>query len=1032
MIRSLSLTPVTYLLKRAGRFFLLIVCIASVYTSAIAQSTAPLSYTDSTVKQYNQQALILINNNNLDEAKPFINMALAQKENAVSYYYLCHIYAIENEWDSSIKSGEKAERLDSGFLPLYSDLLLAYTKEGDWSKAEEISDQARRGDTNGSQVETLKALDESIANDSRSKILLTLFLFALGSAFLFPLFTAKNKVSSLPDNNTLRFSEIVLISASVSCFFWLLFEASVHWIWSFNPRLQSSLFTPMVKMFVYERDGIESFILYTIMLACIGATVVLSNLLLKLRNKNGYLAFFTVLFLVTAYYFYHIGFVPPMYELGEDDVSKFPEIFILLAIISAGAYFLYDRFSIIIKIVLVLLIAYTSLVMIYPSSIVDLSFILYPALRLMHGAKITEIYFQYDMLLSFLAYAWMKLNFSLDTFAYLTHVSYFIFFVASFFFADRLFKSKWLSVLFITALVIIRYYGIWDQGADFLQVSPLRLDLWIIPLIIAYYKGVHHWLVGIALGLLVIFHRNLGIIYVGAYAELVIVLFVLDMIPAIVEHQSGNASKVFIRHLKLNAKNVLILLASVALCLILFKEMFSQSALIYRKIGVGMLRISKFSFYWYVPVMVGCLAVLLYRFRQKLGERYSETGMFIVLLLVGNSMYFFGRSHENNIINISALLILALFVLFDILICLSPKEAVVIAAVDNKNKKKDQKAEVKKGSLFTKRTGYIALPFLFLFMSGYYYSGRLAEKFDQQYDNFTASQYICPLTPMTIDTTAIQHITLNSPNVFFLNFYIDFYYYYYGHYAPLGYFNPMSTWIYRKDLLNFIQDLLDKHYYIVYNTKEYQSLGDYIPYLNYDHSQQENNMVALSRENVSLLLSQDTSEIFHKAFKDTIARNGVDFANTPVKDSFTIEVVVKPTGTQVQNATILSDFNKINALTGFVLQANGTMPSQYLFGYGSGQAMPTMTFLLEDNKWNDVVITGNKDAMRVYVNGKLLVNNSISNLPIINSELPLTIGNSANRDVHFSGDIKEVKVSNGNIDEATITNNWQKLETELP
>ena len=1021
-------------MKKIIKSLLIIVCITIGNTHAIAQSKPSVSETDAKAQQYNQQALMLVNTNKPDEAKPFIHMALAQKENVASYYLLCHIYAIENEWDSSIKNGEKAIQIDSSFLPVYGDLQYSYTKVGQWDKAQKISAQVQRSDTNGSQAEELKLVDASVENNSRSKILLTLLFLALGSAFLFPLFTAaKTKDHDLSADRTFKFSEIFIVSAAVSCFFWLLFESAVHWIWSFNPLQQTSLFTPPVKMFIYERDGIESFALYLFMLVCMGSTLLFANLLLRLRNKNIYLISFALLFVLSAYYFFNIGFTPPMLDLGEDGDSKFPVIFVLLAMLSFVGYFLYDKFSLVIKIILVLLMAYTSLVMIFPSSLTDLSFVLYPALRLIHGAKISEIYFQYDMLLSFIAYIWMKLNFSIESFAYLGQVSYFLFFIASFFFADRLFKSKWLAVLFITALVIIRYYAILEQGISIFQVTPLRLDLWIIPLIIAYYKGVHHWLVGVALGFLILFHRNLGIIYAGAYVELVLLLFVFDMMPLIATRQfsSANIGKVITRHWKLNFKNALILLASVMLCFILFKEMFSPSALIYRKIGVGMMRISAFSFYWYVPVMVGCLTVLLYRFRNKLGEVYSDAGMFVLLLLVGNSMYFFGRSHENNILNISALLLFSLFILFDILIYLSPKEIAVITTVDKKGKKQEPTNETRKSSLLTRRTAYISLPFLFLFMSGYYYSGRIAAKFSQQSDNFTASQYIYPLSPMPMDTIVVRQITVNSPNVFFLDFDTDFYYYYYGHYAPQGFFNPTESWIYRKDLLDFMQDLLNKHYYIVYNAKKYSSYTDYIPYLNYNHTQQQNDMVALSKEAVSKLLPIDTSAIFHAAFKDTVPKNGMDFANITFKEDFFIELLVKPTGNQLPNATLLSNFDRIGSLTGLTLQANGTIPDQYLFSYSTGQVMPIVYFQLTNDQWNYITIVVNKETAKVYDNGKLVGNIPAGSLPIVNSNTSITIGNNANRDAHFKGEIREIKISNNAIDEVGIMNNWQKLAAEL-
>ncbi len=99
----------------------------------------------------------------------------------------------------------------------------------------------------------------------------------------------------------------------------------------------------------------------------------------------------------------------------------------------------------------------------------------------------------------------------------------------------------------------------------------------------------------------------------------------------------------------------------------------------------------------------------------------------------------------------------------------------------------------------------------------------------------------------------IRHITHNSPNVYFLDFNMDFYYYYYGHYVPQGYFNPCESWIYRKDMLDFMQSLLNKHYYIVYNERAYNTLFDYVPYLKYNQSYQERERWLLSPMRISQL-----------------------------------------------------------------------------------------------------------------------------------------------------------------------------------
>ncbi len=981
---------------------------------------------DVKLQELNGKALMLLNMGKLDEARPVIKQALLERENSVSYYYLCHIEAVEHHWKQAIINGEKTISMDPGYLPVYPDLFYCYTRVGAWSKAESIVEQVRKADPKNEPM--IAEFEASAENDGRAKALITVFLLFLGIAFVLPFF--RNTKDIVVSSDKPRFSELFMLAAAVSGVLWIAFYACSEWIWSQNPHVSASEYTPSLRVFINEHDGIESFVLYLMMLINMIISLVTSHFLLKLRsNRSAYFAVTAVLFLLTGYYLFHISFVPPMMQLTmQDGTSGFGMTFAFFALFSIGGYLLYDRFNVVVKALVVLLLAAACLVMILPSSLVDLSFILYPGLRMFYGAKIPDIYFQYDLFLSYLALLWFKLNYSLESFAYLGQVSFFLFFVVSFFFADKFFKSKGLAVIFALSLLVIRYYAIWEVTSGVFQVSPIRLDLWIIPLAFAYWKGARHWLVGLSLGLLVLFHRNLGLIYLASYVELLFVLLLADVVALYGKNrpEGETFATIIVRHIKENLPNVIIIGVSVIMCIVLFKEIFSPSALVYRKLGVGMMQTSSFSFYWYVPIVLSFVGVFVFRMRQQLGPQYSSTAFFALLLTIGESMYFYGRSHENNILNIAGALVLVLFILFDIVIS-ETNEDVSVSVEGNTVKGKKEKVEsVGSANYFSKKKAAIALPFIFLFMSVYYYSGRIAEKYEIQSGNFKESQYICPMLPMPMDTAAVRHITRNSPDVYFIDFNMDFYYYYYGHYRPVGYFNPLESWIYRKDLLEFLQGLLDKHYYIVYNARFYNSMFDYIPYLKYNQSYQERDMIAIAREDVKPLLPETQSQ-FHIAMSDTLAQNGQQYSGVNVADSFCVEVVVKPFGQQMKTASVLSNFNRVNQLKGFAFQSNNGMPGQYIFAFGAGQSMPAATFSMEDNVWHYMVFNISKGSLKVYDNGKIVSAVGTNGGTIVNSDIPLTIGNTDAFNCHFRGFVKEVNITNGNVSEADIAQRAQLI-----
>ncbi len=984
----------------------------------------------------NQKALRLIYASKLDDSKQLLNNILQKRQNALSYYLLAHIYNTEENWEEAIKEAQKSIQLDPNFMPSYTELFNGYSGANKWKEAVGISDKAQKGDGSGYIATQLQSLQSSVDLENLSHLLFPFFFLVIAVVFFLPLFRKSKNETNFPATSGFRFSEILLLSAGVSCSLRYLFYALSAWIWSFNPHIQASEFAPPRFSLIFEHDGLESYSLYLLMFLNITATLLILPLLLKLKaNKNLYIIVFSILLLISGYYFFDIGFFPPSANIGSEGSSHFLPVFITVVAFSIGLYWLYGKYKGLTKWLMVILIAFVSLVTIYPSSLGDLSYILAPGLRLFHGFKVKEIYFQYDLYLSFLAYAFMKLNIELSWFPYLSQVSFFLFFIGSFFFAERFFKTKGLSVFFIIALMLIRYYGPGYDNPGIFQVTPLRLDLWIIPLLLVYSKGVYHWSVGVCLGLLVLFHRNLGIIYSVAYLELAIVLFLLGVISLIKDNKvTIKMFPSFLREqMKLNFKNLLIIIFSFALCFILFGELFSKSALNYTKLGISMLRISNISFYWYVPVLLSSLAVFLVYCKNKFGEKYVTAGLFIILLVIGDSMYFFGRSHENNLLNISGILVLTLFVLFDILIFTSPEpESVVIAKNTTvaKNKKATPTPQEVKPSYFTQRNAATFLPVVFIIFIVYFYSERITEKASAQYTNFKESQLHFPLLPQ-MDIASIKKVTHNSPNVYFLD-HLDFYYCYYGDYVPQGYFSPLAGYAFKKDLQALLQDLLKKGYYIVYDEQKFNTYNEYFPYLKFNHTQKESYLVSLKYDTVKPLLPDDKASLFHIEIEDSLIKQGMDRAGIEFADEFTIETVIKAVGSQAPNAMILNNLTRFDGLRGLTFQRNGSIPNQYVFAISNGTPnMPNAVFQLDDNKWHYVAVTVNKTLMKVYDNGKLLSTVNVGGLPTANSEVPLTIGNQAGRDAHFSGYIREVKISNGAPAEIDIINTGQKLDAEL-
>jgi hypothetical protein len=72
-----------------------------------------------------------------------------------------------------------------------------------------------------------------------------------------------------------------------------------------------------------------------------------------------------------------------------------------------------------------------------------------------------------------------------------------------------------------------------------------------------------------------------------------------------------------------------------------------------------------------------------------------------------------------------------------------------------------------------------------------------------------------------------------------------------------------------------------------------------------------------------------------------------------------------------------------------------------------------------------------KEYIKAYNNGNILTNFKFDGNPLLNSEVPMSIGNRAARDAPFNGHIREVKISNGILHEAEIIKRGAVLQPIL-
>lgn len=976
------------------------------------------------VEQYVNLGITLYNQSRYDESIEVCKKVIQlNPNNLTAYNIMCAVYSTQKNWREAIEIGERSMLIDPQLTQIYDNLYYVYTTNKDWNKAEEISKKVvlanPRHPNAQNNLNTLKAT-RKVIKFSKSIITSIISVLVLWLAF----FIYKNKDNSSINNRSSL--ELILIGSSVSFLVYSLFYQFSDLIWSFNLKIPPHELIPPVRAYIFEHDGIEAYVLYSFMFVIIVSTYIITHLITGIKNKTTYLFLLSALLITSSLYLFKIGFYPPM-----DSVSPkgFDMLFLFGIGVTIGLCFLIDKYlkGILFWIAPVIILIPICFIAIGPISVIDYSFVLAPAMKMLDGAPLSEIYFQYDLLLSLLAAFWMKMKLDINQFQVLGQLSFYLFFIGALFFAKRFFSNQKLALLLLISLVLTRYYSIAAEPVSLFQITPLRLDLWLILLLLVNFKGAYHWIAGAFIGFLIITHKNLGLIYLISYLELIFALFSIEVIQSIYNKEfNADAFKtIFKKHITLSLKNILIIVGSILISILLFKGFIAESALIYQRLGIGMIQIAKDSFYWYVPVLFSLVFVLLLKFKDTLSTQYFNSGLLILFLAFGNSMYFFGRSHEHNILNASGALILTLFLLFDLL---GQEEVVLQIAVKKEASKKNKPTAVKPETKFDlKKIAISALPILFILGTGYFYSDRISSKLKTQQKNYKNAQFIYPMenVPTPNDFATIKKLTNNSKNVYFLNYRTDFLYYYYGNYSPVGYFNPCSAWVLKDDLASFLQVLLDQNYYIV--TTTLPNIADLLPKLKYNKIITENGFTVISLEKAELILPSNNKSVVHLDMNSSLGTNGIELAPIQLLENFSIEIVLKPNAVHGDNAKIINNISDVIGPRGFVIQQNGSNQNQFIFAYGGGKSFsPSAVFKLNENQWNYLAISVNKDAITIYNNGEVLYTAKPA-FAIKNSDMPLTIGTPVGQTNSFSGLIKEVKISNEAISEQSLLKGWEMI-----
>lgn len=694
---------------------------------------------------------------------------------------LCFEYNQIRKWDSCIIVGQKFNEINNFPLYNYDELYLAYCEKRNYNKAIELSKIAIKNNVN--VLIAKQNLKELTVKQSFSKWVSILFSLILSCLYFY---YYRNKSIENKQFRT-NFISLIYLVFSISIIIYFLFYAFAPYFWSLNTILPIDNFTHLVKYEIYDKDGIESFILY-----CIAFLSIFSSYIISIKISSSINIF--VSFVLSILFVNIIGFHPPLLAVNKS-VFELIQVVVIISLLSLFLSFLFKfnkRIFYFSVVIILILICFRSIGEI---SLLDNSIILLPSLQLLQGESLSEIYFQYDLFLSLIALFFLKFHINFDLIQFPFQLSYFLFFIGVLFLFNKFLFIKKNSVYLFLIILIVKFYSYSHEPTYAFGQTPLRIDLWLIPLLLSFFFGVRHWSVAFALALFLIFHKNLGIIYLVAYLQLLFILFLLDFKKFTLNSVLNNLKF----HLKKNRFVLIIILFGFIVSIFLFKGFIPKSAVLFSSLGINFLKIPIDSFYWFIFPLNAIVFVLLIRNINFISNTYLNTGIFIILLSIGNSMYFFGRSHDSQFIQILALPIITFFILIDLLFKLKIIQS------------------SKMISLIT---------FSCLILTSFIYSDNIYEKGKKQIDNYKKKRFIYSITsqPKKEDFQMIKSITNNSSKVAFVfcgtkRSTDDFLYYWKGGYVLKG--KPLMLEVFTKDQISRIDSLTSKGYYVVTSTPEY-------------------------------------------------------------------------------------------------------------------------------------------------------------------------------------------------------------------
>jgi hypothetical protein len=302
-----------------------------------------------------------------------------------------------------------------------------------------------------------------------------------------------------------------------------------------------------------------------------------------------------------------------------------------------------------------------------PPDLFNYGFYIAPASKLAAGERLGTFYMQYNLVGTYLFRALMGFELQAHQMQAVLSILFVVWIGLYYRLSAQLFEDRFLRFTFMCALILVRLLGVDGSPTRDPQVSTIRLDLWVPLALVVYRFGFTSPITGIAFAIAYLADNVFGFLYLSFFG----LAWGATLFKSWREGASVRRSAVF--------AVVAPVAASLAFQWVTFGSFTNPAAKLYQGVHIGMLPIETTSMFWGLAWL---LLLAMFPITQDPDAARRRTALFLYAFAASQLTYFFGRSHDHNLINVSGIWLLILFLGLDRLrYCGAHSRAVPEAAV---------------------------------------------------------------------------------------------------------------------------------------------------------------------------------------------------------------------------------------------------------------------------------------------------------------------------------------------------------------